>query len=102
MPAKTLSLPTVPAADYIQAIALHVSSVCVITTALAGERVVVLSDAGLVAAHDVEPTTVVLAHDALDDLGGKATVHRCRAFPERRCLHLMTAAEAGRWGRQTF
>ena len=34
MSAKTL----VPAADYIQAIALHVSSVCVITTALGGER----------------------------------------------------------------
>lgn len=38
MPARTVSLPTVAAADYIQAIALHVSSVCVITTALAGKR----------------------------------------------------------------
>ncbi len=38
MPATTSSLPPVPAAEYIQAIALHVSSVCVITTALDGER----------------------------------------------------------------
>jgi flavin reductase (DIM6/NTAB) family NADH-FMN oxidoreductase RutF len=38
MPAETSSLPPVPAADYIQAIALHVSSVCVVTATLGGKR----------------------------------------------------------------
>lgn len=38
MSAKSSSLLPVPAADYIQAIALHVSSVCVITTTLGSER----------------------------------------------------------------
>jgi flavin reductase (DIM6/NTAB) family NADH-FMN oxidoreductase RutF len=32
------NLPRVPAADYIQAIALHVSTVCVVTTTLGAER----------------------------------------------------------------
>lgn len=38
MPVETSPLPPVPAANYVQAIALHVSSVCVITTELGGER----------------------------------------------------------------
>ena len=40
MPAETetSSLPPVPAANYIHAIALHVSTVCVITTTLSDER----------------------------------------------------------------
>lgn len=38
MAAETPNLPPVTAADYIQAIAQHVSSVCVVTTAFGGER----------------------------------------------------------------
>lgn len=85
MKERVQSLPSVPAAEYVAAIAQHVSSVCVITTELNGERYGLTATA--VSSVSAEPPRLLVC------INKNGTTHEKIVQAGYFCVNVLTEAQ---------